>query len=188
MSVGRHNRQPRLRVEPGCRPPQRRQQQQGHEKGREDIDRDGTLVPLGQRALGRHHGHRGILHDGVHARQLCVGAATKRPDAGEAAQVQRPHLDDAVAVSTRAAPASAEGQGAFNVGLGRLASLGAAAGQDDFGGVETDKVAGGFEAETNVAAGHDDGLAGEVMVGVRYPAELVVEEGDEEVAVIPKSA
>ena len=50
--------------------------------------------------------------------------------------------------------------------LGRLALFEGADGEDDFGGVETDEVAGGFEAEAGVAAGDDDGLVGVFLGGV----------------------
>lgn len=43
---------------------------------------------------------------------------------------------------------------------------------------------GGLEAETDVAARDDDGLAGEVLFGVGHAPELIVEESDEEVTVI----
>ena len=50
--------------------------------------------------------------------------------------------------------------------LGRLAIFEVADGEDDFGGVEADKVAGGFETKAGVAAGDDNGLVGVLFCGV----------------------
>ena len=63
--------------------------------------------------------------------------------------------------------------------LGRLALFEIADGEDNFGGVEADKVAGGFETEAGVAAGDDDGLVGVFFGGVGgYGEELGAHECD----------
>lgn len=49
----------------------------------------------------------------------------------------------------------------FNGFLGRFAFFETSHREDDLGGMETGEVAGGFETETDVGTGHNDGLAGE---------------------------
>ena len=83
-------------------------------------------------------------------------------------EIELPDFDD-----TRSARGSLDGF------LGRLALVEVADGEDDFGGVEADKVAGGFEAEAGVAAGDDDGLVGVFFCGVGgYGEELGAHECD----------
>lgn len=83
--------------------------------------------------------------------------------------------------------------GALDVLLGRLGLVDVATGQYHLGGVEAHKVTRRFEAEawdgpcqsdvslahgtrmcsfTNIGAGHDDGPAGAVLIGVRERRKL----------------
>lgn len=169
MRIRRNNSQPRERILPRRRPPQHRQQQKRHQKRRHHIHRHRALVPLGQHASARHNRHRRILHHDVQPVQPLRPLA-ERLDALEAGQVQRPHLHD-VPAGTRAAQ-----DGRF----GRFSALGAAAGEDDLGCVEACEVPRGFEADADVGAGYDDGLAGEVVGWIGEGPELVVEEGGNE--------
>lgn len=173
MRIRGYDDQPGLGVEPGRRPPERRQQQQRHQERREDVDGDGALVALGQRALRRDQGHAGVLHHHVHALQL-ASLAAELPDAVEAAQVQRPDLDDVLGPGPGYLP--------DDVGLGLRALLRAAAGHDHLGRVEADKVSRCLEAQPDVGPRHDDRLAREVILGIRQAAELVAKESEEEIA------
>lgn len=77
-------------------------------------------------------------------------------------EIELPHFDNA-----------RSSRRLLNGFLGPLALFEVADGEDDFGGVEADKVAGGFETEAGVAAGDDDGLVGVFFSGVGgYGEEL----------------
>lgn len=83
-------------------------------------------------------------------------------------EVELPYLDDAGAAG-----------GLLDGPFRRVAFFEVPDGEDDFGGVEADEVAGGFEAEAGVAAGYDDGLVGVFFSGVRgCDEELRAHEGE----------
>ncbi len=166
MRLTRHNRNRRLNIPPRRRPPQQRQQHNHHQRIRHHIRRNLHLIPLRharriqtqQRRIRQHH---------IQPLQLPLGTATKRAHTLKRTQIQRPDLDHGVAGLLL---------GQLDVRPGGLAALGAAAGQDDAGGAQADKVAGGFEAEAAVCAGDDDGAAGVGGAGEGEGAELGLEE------------
>lgn len=95
-----------------------------------------------------------ILHQDVQSLEP-LRAPRKVLDGLVVREIELPDFDDAGAAG-----------GLLDGSLGRLALFEGADGEDDFGGVEADEVAGGFEAEAGVAAGDDDGLVGVFFGGV----------------------
>ena len=118
----------------------------------DDIRRHARLVLLHHLKLTRQDPR--VLHHDVQPLQS-HRALRKEPDRLVVREVELPDLDDARAAGRL-----------LNGPFRRLAFFEVAHGEDDFGGVEADEVAGGFEAEAGVAAGYDDGLVGVFFGGV----------------------
>lgn len=152
MGIGRDNAQPRTHIVADSRAPQQWQQQKGQQGRRQHIDGDCSLVAVDDTRKDR-GGDAGVLEDGVEAVQLGDGTAGKSDDAGKRGQINRPDIDD----TGRAGG----GQRCADVGCGRLALFGRAAGQDDAGSAQTSRMAGCFEAETTVGASDENCLAGQ---------------------------
>ena len=143
---------PRQNIEPSPRLPQLGQQQQRMQDRTDDIRRQTRLIPLHHLKLACQNPR--ILHHNIQPLQA-HRALSEKPDRLIVREVELPDLDDARAAGRL-----------LNGPLGRLALFDGPDGEDDFGGVEADEVAGGFEAEAGVAAGHDDGLVGVLFGGV----------------------
>ena len=145
-----HHRQPRrdpvlLRTLPHLRQQQHRQQERAVHI---DLHRRLDAIDLGP---ARHRDPR-IFTDRIDAVQLRRRLRRERADGVVVAEVEVPDLRHA------GAP-----RGPLD-GLLRGVAFGErAAGEDYFGGVEPDEVAGGFDAEPRVGAGDDEGLAGAVF-------------------------
>ena len=156
---------PRKNIEPGARLPQLGQQQERMQNRTDDIRRQARLILLHQREPTRQDPR--VLHHNVQPLES-HGALGKEADGLVVREVELPDFEDA-----RAAGGPLDGP------PGRLALFDVPDGEDDFGGVEADEVAGGFEAEAGVAAGDDDGLAGVLFGGVwGHGEELGAEEGE----------
>ena len=118
----------------------------------DNIRRNSRLVILHRGKSERHDAR--ILNQDIKSLQA-LGALRKVLDRLIVRQIKLPHLDD-----TRTPRRLLDGSSCL-VTFFEIADR-----KDDFGGVETDKVAGCFEAEAGVAAGDDDGLAGVFLGGV----------------------
>ena len=118
----------------------------------DDIRRHARLVLLHHLKLTRQNPR--VLHHDVQPLES-HRALGKEPDGLVVREVELPYLDDARAAGRLL-------NGLFR----RLAFFEVPDREDDFGGVEADEVAGGFEAEAGVAAGYDDGLVGVFLGGV----------------------
>lgn len=58
-----------------------------------------------------------------------------------------------------------------------------AACQYDFGGAEPGEMPRRLQAKADISAGHNDSLSGELLFGSWQPPELIVEEGNEKIAI-----
>ena len=131
----------------------------------DDIRRHARLILLHHLKLPRQD--HPILHNNLQPFQS-HRALGKEPDRLVVREIELPDLDDV-------RPAGRLLDGFFRC----LTFFEVPDGEDDFGGVEADEVAGGFEAEAGVAAGYDDGLVGVFLCGVRGgEQELGAHEGE----------
>ena len=172
MRLAGHHRHSRLNIISGCRPLHHRQQHQHQQKSRNHIRRHLHLIPLRHPTIQSKY--RRISQQHIQPLQLGLSTPAKRPHTFKRAQIQRPHLDNRRSRSRSRSGGS--GKGPLDVGLGRLAALGAPAGEDQAGGAQAGKVAGCFEAEAAVGPGHDDGAAGVGGGGRGDGAQLAAEE------------
>ena len=118
----------------------------------DNIRRNRRLILLHPRKIKRHDPC--ILNQNIQSLQP-LRALRKVLDGLIVREIELPHFDDIGAAC-----------GLLDGFLSRLAFFEAADGENDFGGVEADEVAGCFEAEAGVAAGDDDGLVGVFLGGV----------------------
>ena len=141
------------------------QQQQRVQNRTDNIRSDARLIILHHREIERHNPR--ILHENVKSLQP-LRTPRKVLDRLIRREIELPHLDDAH-TSCRLFDGFFRGFAFFEV----------ADCEDDFGGVETHKVARCFEAEAGVAACDDDGLAGVLFGGVGgLEEELGAQEGN----------
>ena len=153
----------RIKLRP--RLPQLRQQQQRMQNRTDNIRRNTRLIILHHGKIKRHDPR--ILNQDIEPLQP-LRTFRKALDGLIVREIELPDFDDA-----------RSSRRLLNGFLGRLALFEVADGEDDFGGVEADKVAGGFETEAGVAAGDDDGLVGVFFCGVGgYGEELGAHECD----------
>lgn len=165
VRVTRHKGKIGPRVEAGGRLLELGQQEKGHQKGRDDVDRPHPLVVLGPAPVEGRDAR--ILQQHIEPGQLGRHPRGEGLDALIAAQVHSAYLDEAGIAAG----------GLFNVAFRSFAFLDRSHRHDEFGGTELDYLPGRFKAQSCIGARDNDGFP-RIRSGLtRYLAkELVPDE------------